>query len=376
MKHMKHVNTTPTSFTALAKTVAHSRHQPFEVRGGPYERGFQYGTHFKNLLKRVLQSNYRFYTKTAGISKVTLIRRASDYRKQTEKFSSTLGDEIRGMADGGGAETDEMYVLAAMNELYYPSLGDHCTAFAVRDGATADGLTYVGQNNDEEIDPWLGGECVTLTRHVRAEGPSILIYSYAGAPAMMGINSEGLALCVNALHYDKPTTGVPVLCLAREVLNQKSVDDAVDLIGNTKRPYSLNFVLGDTKRVVDVESTPRAIQVMKSDNLVYHTNHFICSKDARIGQQRGVRFHNTRIRCDRMERLLRSTEGRLSLRILESFLRDHGNWPDSICCHLGAREGSGAKVKTFDSMIYIPERREAWLTRGNPCENEFVKYAV
>jgi isopenicillin-N N-acyltransferase like protein len=345
------------------------------VRGSPYERGFQYGVHFKDILGRLLQSNHRFYSETIGMSKATLMRRASDYRKQTEHFSSTVGDEIRGMAEGSGTTTDDVYVLAAFNELYYPSL-DHCTAFAVRDGATADGLTYVGQNNDEEIDPWLDGDCVTLTRFVQSDGPRVLAYSYAGAPAMMGINSEGLALCVNALHYDKPTTGVPMLCLAREVLNQKSVDEAVDLIANTKRPYSLNFVLGDTKSIADVESTPRAIEVIRSDDLVYHANHFVCSKDPRIGSQKQKRFNNTRMRCDRIEALLRSKAGELDLATLENSLRDHGNWPNSICCHLGAREGSGAKVKTFDSMIYVPERREAWLTRGNPCENEFVRYAL
>jgi len=27
-------------------------------------------------------------------------------------------------------------------------------------------------------------------------------------------------------------------------------------------------------------------------------------------------------------------------------------------------------------MIYIPEKREAWISKGNPCENEFVKYVI
>jgi len=360
----------------LARVSGKRRHRLLEVRGSPYERGYQYGSHFKSLLNRLLTANYRYYSEVGGITRESLLRRASAYRKHTEDFSSVVSDEIRGMAHASGVKVDEIYVLAAFNELYYPVPGNHCTSFAVRDGATSDGLTYVGQNNDEAIEPWLNGDCVTLTRVVQRTAPNVLIYTYAGVPAQMGINSQGFALCINALHFDRATTGVPMFCLAREVLNQRSVDDAIQVIGDTKRPYSLNFVMGDTTSIVDVESTPRAIEVTASDDMVYHTNHFVCSKDTRIGSQLGKRFRNTKTRSKRMEELLLSNRGTLDLATLESFLRDHENWPDAICCHQGAREGPGAKVKTFDSMIYIPEKKEAWLTRGNPCEAEFARYSV
>ena len=359
----------------LAKDSVRRRHRLLEVRGSPYERGYQYGSHFKSLLNRLLRANYRYYSVVGGVTKESILRRASAYRKRTEDFSSVVSDEIRGMAHASDLKVDEIYVLAAFNELYYPLPRNHCTSFAVRDGATSDGLTYVGQNNDEAIEPWLNGDCVTLTRVVQKTGPSVLIYTYAGVPAQMGMNSQGFALCINALFLDRATTGVPMFCLAREVLNQKSVDDAIQLIDDTKRPYSLNFVMGDARRIVDVESTPRALEITTSDDMVYHTNHFVCSRDPRIGSQLGKIFRNTKTRCKRIEELLLSSRGTLDLATLETFLRDHGNWPDSICCHLGAREGPSAKVKTFDSMIYIPEKKEAWLTRGNPCEAEFARYS-
>jgi len=360
----------------LANLAVNRQHKLLEVRGGPYDRGYQYGSHFKPLLNRLLQANYSYYTEVAGIAREHLLRRASTYRKHTEDFSSMVSDEIKGMADASDVNVNEIYVLAAFNELYYPAPRNHCTSFAVRDGATRGGLTYVGQNNDEAIEPWLKGDCVTLTRMVQKSAPNVLIYTYAGVPAQMGMNSRGFALCVNALHYDKATTGVPMFCLAREVLNQKSVDDAIQLIRDTKRPYALNFVMGDTRRVVDVESTPRALEITASDDIVFHTNHYVCSKDPRIGSQLDKKFRNTKTRCRRIEELLLSKRGKLDLATLETFLRDHENWPDAICCHSGAREGAGAKVKTFDSMIYIPEKNEAWLTRGNPCEAEYLRYSA
>jgi isopenicillin-N N-acyltransferase-like protein len=65
-------------------------------------------------------------------------------------------------------------------------------------------------------------------------------------------------------------------------------------------------------------------------------------------------------------------KGRFNLETLQAFLRDHENRPNSICCHSGENRDS----KTFSGMIYIPERGEAWLTRGNPCESEFFRYSV
>jgi len=360
----------------LVNTAVKRRHRLLEVRGSPYERGYQYGSHFKALLNRLLQANYRYYSEVSGITKERLLRRASTYRKLTEDFSSAVSDEIKGMADASDVKVNEVYVLAAFNELYYPAPRNHCTSFAVRDGATRGGITYVGQNNDEAIEPWLDGDCVTLTRMVQKGAPNVLIYTYAGVPAQMGMNSHGFALCVNALHYDRATTGVPMFCLAREILNQKSVDDAIQMIRDTKRPYSLNFVMGDTKSVVDIESTPRSLEITRSEDIVCHTNHYVCSKDPGIGSQLGKKYRNTKTRCRRIEELLMSRRGKLDLPTLETFLRDHENWPDAICCHAGTREGAGAKVKTFDSMIYIPQKREAWLTRGNPCEAEYLRYSA
>ena len=329
----------------------------------------------------MLVSNFEYHANVFGRSRDYLIERARKYRKATEEFSSTVADELRGAADSSGISPEEIYVLAAFCELIYPPAPratNHCTSFAVRNGATSDGLTYVGQNDDESINPWLGGEeCVTVVRYVPDNGsePRVLAYSYAGVPAQMGINSQGLAVCINALHYDRAREedGVPMWCLVRETLNQKNVEDAIELIRETRRAYSLNFVLGDTKQIADLETTPESVTVTLSDEMLYHSNHYLYSTDPRIGPQDTAGFQNTKLRLQRITDLMEPMNGRFNLETLESFLGDHGNRPDSICCHSGERP-SNPDGRTFDGMIYIPEKREAWITRGNPCQNEFIRY--
>lgn len=356
------------------------QHDQLEVRGSAHERGCQYGTHYRDLLNQLIATNFDYHAKVFGRAKENVIERARVYRKFTEDFSSTIKEELRGIADGSGAKLDEIYMLAAYCELIYPTSRsadamNHCTSFAVRNDATADGLTYVGQTDDESTHPWLNGECVTLVRYVQSEAPRALIYSYAGVPAQYGLNSAGLAVCVNALHYERAIDGVPMWCLVREVLNQKSVEDAITLIQKTKRAYSLNFVLGDTQQITDLETTPESVTIINSKDLLYHTNHYLRSKSPGIGSQETSSFANTKIRFQRIAELMEPMKGRFNLETLQAFLRDHENRPNSICSHSGENLVD-RDSKTFSGMIYIPERGEAWLTRGNPCENEFIRYSV
>ena len=331
-------------------------------------------------MNQLIATNLNYHAKTFGRTKENVIERARVYRKFTEDFSSTIKEELRGVADGSGAKLDEIYMLAAFCELIYPASRSadamsHCTSFAVRNGATTDRLTYVGQTDDESINPWLNGECVTLVRYIQSEAPRALIYSYAGVPAQNGLNSAGLAVCVNALHYDKARNGVPMWCLVREVLNQKSVEDAISLIQKTKRAYSLNFMLGDTQQITDLETTPESVTRTNSKDLLYHTNHYLRSKDPGIGSQETSNFGNTKTRLQRIAELMEPSKGQFNLATLQAFLRDHENRPNSICRH-SDEDPSNKESKTFSGLIYNPEKGEAWLTKGNPCENDFIKYSV
>jgi len=285
--------------------------------------------------------------------------------------------ELEGVAEGSGLKLDEIMLIAAFNEVFYPKLAKACTSFAVRNGATSDGLTYVGQNNDEGLDPWLDGDCTTLTRFNQKDAPNALIYSYAGAPAMMGINSEGLSLCINALGFDEPKIGVPMLCVVREVFNQKNIDGAVDAIERADRAFALNFVMGTPDGVANVEANPLKVETTRSDDALYHANHYIfCPVEGFTESKSDAYMKNSTSRCDRMGHLIEENKGKLNLSLLEDFLRDHENRPDMICAHPNEKRSKAHWSRTLDGMIYVPEKREAWIAHGNPCESEFVKYTV
>ncbi|HXQ93204.1 MAG TPA: C45 family peptidase [Nitrososphaerales archaeon] len=352
-------------------------YEVLEVSGSASERGYKYGSYHAALVKRLINSHYDFYNTYLNTSKDEALRWASKYVAPTRNYSEEIAKELEGVAEGSGLKLDEIMLIAAFNEVFYPKLAKACTSFAVRNGATSDGLTYVGQNNDEGIDPWLDGDCTTLTRFNQKDAPNALIYSYAGAPAMMGINSVGLSLCINALGFDEPKIGVPMLCVVREVFNQKDIDGAVEAIERADRAFALNFVMGTPDGVANVEANPLKVETTRSDDSLYHANHYIfCPVEGFTESKSDAYMKNSTSRCDRMGDLIEENKGKLSLSLLEDFLRDHENRPDMICAHPNEKRTKAHWSRTLDGMIYIPEKREAWVAHGNPCESEFVKYTI
>jgi len=356
------------------KTLDVKRYEVLEVHGNAYERGFSYGMHHADRLKRLLKSHYDFYATYLNTSKAEALKQANKYLQPVSDYSQLVADEIKGTAEGAGVDVAEVMLIAAFNEVFYPKMGKNCTAFAVRGDATADHLTYVGQNNDEGVNPWLDGDCTTLTRYVQTDAPNALIYTYAGAPAMMGINSSGLSVCINALVYKETGPGVPLLAVVREVLNQKTFDGALKEIERANRPYAINFLLGTPDGIMDIESYPDRVLTHSSDDIIWHTNHCLYSKGLRY--ENDEYRSNSVARCDRIESLLHSNNSKLDLKLLQSFLSDHENAPNSICWHVDPKKPTPKQVRTLDSMIYVPEKKEAWIAKGNPCQTAFVRYIV
>ena len=347
-----------------------------EARGDAFERGYAYGVHSKALIRRLIDSHCDFYVRYLQTSKQDALREASQYERPIRDYSEEIAEEIRGTAEGADIQLNQVLLIAAFNEVFYPKLSKACTSFAAREKATLDGLTYVGQNNDEGIDPWLNGDCVTLTKHAQKDAPDALIYSYAGAPAMMGINSSGLSVCINALGFEKTKVAVPMLCVVREVLNQKDLDGAVAAIERADRAYALNFMLGDTKGIVDVEANPLRVTATRSIGFLHHANHYLYGTVGFTDPKSGDPRVNSEARCNRMAELLQGNEWKLHLTTFQEFLRDHENKPNTICAHVNPAKPKAHHSRTLDGIIYVPERREAWISHGNPCENEFVRYTV
>lgn len=353
---------------------------PFRVvrlSGGAHDRGFSYGQSCGDLIEKLVASHYSFYDRFYGMKRDELLREAGKFIPEIEEYSQEIGKEIRGTAEGARVRHEEVVMIVAFPEMYYPKLLGGCTAFAVSDSVTASGDVYVGQNEDEALDPWLDGECSVLLSIEEKGGPEILTYAYAGIPAMKGLNSEGIALCINAILCEENQIGVPSLVVTREILRQRTLSDAIGAIIRAKRANSLNYVIGHMSgEIYDVEAIPSGIDHFYSKSHLVHSNHI---RSGRLGIERDYILEglpDTIIRYNRMDKLLQSRYGEIDDRTLMTLLRDHVNYPKSICRHAELGVNPAHTMRTLDSILLVPTRGEAWFAKGPPCENRFYKYKI
>jgi isopenicillin-N N-acyltransferase-like protein len=345
--------------------------------GSPTDRGNEYGRKLKDLINRLVQSHYSFYARNFHMDKDQVLREAKKYIPFIENYSTEIAEEIQGTAEGAGVSLQELVMVIAFPEMYYPRLFGHCTAFAVGGEATAGGEVYVGQNEDEALDPWLNGDCAVLVAVKRKDGPDVLTYTYAGVPSMKGINSAGIAMCINALTCEQSKLGVPSLVVTRELLYQKTIGDAIGAITRATRANSLNYVVADSNgELYDIEATPNDYDYIYSDRMVVHSNHFLSQRMKIERDFIKQNLPDTCIRSNRMQRLLKAQMGKIDVKILMSVLRDHINYPNSICRHPNPAEPEATRGKTLDSIIWVAKKKEAWLAKDSPCQGTYYKYSL
>jgi hypothetical protein len=142
-KIWKPVNNQNTSFPKLNMTqlLNVKPYEVLEVSGSASERGYKYGSRYSQLIRRLLSAHYDFYNIYLNTSKEEALRLASKYIRPTRNYSESVFKELEGVAEGSSLKLDEIMLIAAFNEVFYPKLAKACTSFAVRNGATSDGLS-------------------------------------------------------------------------------------------------------------------------------------------------------------------------------------------------------------------------------------------
>lgn len=357
-----------------AKTV--NQIKMVEITGKPYDRGQEYGVKVRDSIGRLIDMFFSIYTETYKLSKEQVLRRGSKYIPFIEDYSPEIAEEIKGIAEGSGRELQEVTMLVSYYEIYDRlAFGSACTSFAISGKATADGNTYMGQNWDDDLNWYWNGEMPFLLKVKRDSGPNLLAYTYPGIPAGAGVNSEGIALCWNTMHCEDHKLGVPTYVILTEVLHQKRIGDALGAIIRADRAESFNFVLADGNgEIYDVEATPSDIDIFYSDKYLGHANHFLSTKLS-IKKDLIVSFlPDTVVRSNRMNKLLNEKCGSFDLKKATELLKDHTNYPKSICRH--PAPGEAFQMVTFDSFVIAPAKKEMWLSHGNPCQNVFDRYTV
>ncbi len=347
-----------------------------ELSGEPYARGREYGLKCRDSINHLVEYYYSLLKKEK-VSRKDARKHARKNLPYIEEYSPEIAWEMKGIAAGAKRHYEEIIMLSMHEEIKGFS-AHNCTTFAVTGTVTVNNESYIGQTWDisKNLCENSGSFLLKLRRE---QVPDFLSYTYSGLIAGTGINSKGIAVVWNSVPRLKLQVGVPTYVIIEEILRQKTIGDAIAAVMRAKRAGCFNFVLADESEIYDIEATPEDIDISYSDTYIGHANHYISDKFknkqdiCKVAKDYSA---STIIRHNRINRLLNEKSGNIGLDTCKDFLKDHVNYPESICRHPDPEKKKDARIITCASLVMVPARRELWITDGPACENQFKKYSI
>jgi len=349
-----------------------------DLDGTPYERGFVVG---KNLRPMVLETidrwKYRLevqYRMDAD-ALIKQFLENTNFVKAIDNWGPHLIDEVRGISEGAGIDFDTIFALQCMDKQWWwlpesakQQAGGCSTLGCFREGETP---AFLAQNMDIP-NIFTGLEVLLRIKHPESQIES-LIYTFAGMIALCGLNNQPLGICCNTLiTLNHSVDGYPVSFIVRSVLEQPSLEDAIEFIRKIKHASGQYYTIGDDDRVVSLECSANKVSrhvPYEGACRVYHTNHPLVNDDLIVPSLQGSRRSTTHARFDYVEGRMRDRDSSVNIDKIRYILSSHEG---PVCVHSSNQPGGGF---TFGLLIYrLSKPPELYLATGPPCSNEFQRF--
>lgn len=212
-----------------------------------------------------------------------------------------------------------------------------------------------------------------VLQHIKHQKSSVesFVLTFAGIIALCGMNNQPLGICCNSLVEDlkRSTEGLPVAFIVHAVLEQSTLENAIEFIQTIKHASGQNYMMGDANRVVSFECSANKIaQYIPHEGAqrVYHTNHPLANDDIIIPPLKKARGGTTHARFNYLEYRVNDPSKQITVEIIKYILSSH---QAPICIHHNNQPGEGY---TFGSVIYsLSTPPELHLTIGPPCSNKY-----
>jgi len=349
-----------------------TRYRELEVAGAPRELGRQIGEALGSEIREFCDVALGLVRKTVPISDSTVRQTIATSLDFAEDYAPDHVEELRGMAEAARVPLESLMLLQTRNQMQ-PEADAGCTSLALAASPAIRSSGLVAQNWDN--DPTLDRFTVVLTRRPLGK-PALLNVTQAGLIAYIGFNEAGIGLCLNTLPAPARRTGVPHYFTVRAMYEARSLDGAIAAVSRASRAIPANIMLTTPQGPADLEVTIDNVHVLRDaqERRVTHTNHCRHPNLQALGAQYPDLIQS-RDRQARIDRLLDELQGQPTVRDIQTILRNHEDFPRSICRHANDDVSTGFWETVF-SVIMEPDLRRMHLCRGQPCQNEFEIYEL
>lgn len=228
---------------------------------------------------------------------------------------------------------------------------DACTSIASR----YDAGCVVGHTEDSSpenlngiylLDATIMGTQSTIVSRYHA-----LNYAMSIAGCAAAVNSHGLMILIDALPDPDRQRGVPRSCVSRVLLDQPSIEAAIDVLQTLPRGGGWNYFMVQGSRIVNVETTATTVVITDATETgaFAHTNHYLTPElAARAGEPRP---NST----TRLTRAIELAHPGMSHAEMQETLSDQVGFPDSIC-----------RERTIATWVADTGRRRVSVCWGEP----------
>jgi isopenicillin-N N-acyltransferase like protein len=189
---------------------------------------------------------------------------------------------------------------------------------------------------------------------------------------LMGVNSRGVGVCVNALStLAHARSGLPVAFVVRRLLQAASADEAATWLRAFPHATGQHYLIADAGSVRSFEASPDGVFEYRSEHerRVLHTNHPL-AEGARNVAARDETNTRTRLAC----LVARLGTGPAGLDDIKTALSSKDD-PRNPVCRTGTT-GAGLVGFTTGSMVSTLSPRAAgidtWISPGPPCMRAYV----
>ncbi len=341
------------------------------VEGAPFERGHRHGAQARARIVCSIETHRRAIKHYAGLDWPAAQERAAAYLPILEAYAPEMVEELRGIAEGAGLPFADLLTLNVRYELTFtPRLVEGCTSFAVLPEASADGHTYLGQSWDNLAG--LVDACIVL-RVEQAGRRDYVTLTEAGVPAMVGLNAAGIAVARNALVTPRAgeTPGVPMNAAHYRILNSLTVGDAVGAVAAAKLASPLCYVIGAPGDAIALEAAPPDFDFVHDEGgIITHANHFV-SPRLHVEDLGKVALPDSLFRARRLRRFLEARRGAIDAAAIFEGMKDHFNYPDSICRHPDERDAADGRLATVFTAVIDLDARSLYFSDGQPCQHAY-----
>jgi isopenicillin-N N-acyltransferase-like protein len=248
-----------------------------------------------------------------------------------------------------------------------------CTCVTARQEHTANGHVLLAHNEDWHSED---RENVYLVRCKPEGRPSFLGMTYGPLLINIGMNAEGIGVAINSVYPNDSRVGVPRILCSRAVLNARTIGEAIRACVPKLRGGGYNYMLTDPYgELYNVETSATEHDILYGEaGWLAHTNHYISPK-MRALEEPGT-YAGSTVRLNRARRLMQAQLGQITVESLQTLLRDHVNWPDSICAHEDPEDPPHEQGLTLVSLVMDSTERVMWAAPGPPCEGTYTAYQL